>query len=398
MNNTPNDLTPYIKDIPTPIYICEEQLLENNLKTLADVAQQADVKILLALKAYAYYPSFDLIAQYLSGVCCSGLYEAKLGDEYLKPYGDDMEIHTYSPAFKAEDIAPIAKASNHLVFNSIGGLYAHYKRALSANPHISLGLRINPQCSFSPVELYDPCAAHSRFGVKIEELDDTVQELDDKVMDIIEGLHFHTLCEQNSLALEKTLLSVEEQFGKYFGQLQWLNMGGGHLITKADYDVAHLIELLQNFRAKYPHLKIYLEPGEAIAWQCGTLVATVLDIIKSSDRDIAILDTSAEAHMPDVIAMPYRPEVRFGDAPFKKAFTYRLGGNTCLSGDIIGDYSFDEPLSIGDKLIFEDMIHYTMVKNTLFNGIPLPSIGYLKKDGELITKHFGFETYRDRLG
>jgi len=372
-------------NIQTPCWLLDEKLLENNLKTLAYIKEQTGVKILLALKGYALWQSFNLVSRYLDGCCASGLHEAKLSDEKF-----GKELHTYSPAFKQEDIEEISKISHHLIFNSPSQFRQFAPLAKQHNPQISLGLRVNPEYSESPVELYNPCGLYSRLGT-------TLDNFDKLLIDKIDGLHFHALCEQDSLALEKVLEVFEDKFGAFLPQLKWVNFGGGHHITRKGYNIEGLITLLQNFKAKYPYLKLYLEPGEAVGWQTGTLVATVLDIINNG-MNIAILDTSAEAHMPDTIIMPYRADVRGAGKAGEKAYTYRLAGNTCLAGDIMGDYSFDKPLQIGDKIIFEDQMHYTMVKATTFNGIPLPSIAIQRKDGTIeVVKEFGYEDFRDRL-
>ncbi|MBD3793884.1 MAG: carboxynorspermidine decarboxylase [Campylobacterales bacterium] len=372
-------------NLQTPCWLLEETLLENNLKTLARIKEQAGVKILLALKGYALWQSFDLVSRYLDGCCASGLHEAKLSHEKF-----GKELHTYSPAFKAADIPEIAAISHHLVFNSPAQFRAFAPLAKQHNPHLSLGLRVNPEYSKSPVELYNPCGLYSRLGT-------TQVNFDASLIGELEGLHFHALCEQDAFALEKVLEAFEAKFGAYLHQLKWVNFGGGHHITRKDYDVDGLITLLQNFKAKYPHLTVYLEPGEAVGWQTGTLVTTVLDIVHNG-INIAILDTSSEAHMPDTIIMPYRADVRGSAKSGEKPYTYRLGGNTCLAGDIMGDYSFDQPLQIGDKIIFEDQMHYTMVKATTFNGVPLPSIAIQRQDGTIeVVKTFGYEDFRDRL-
>ncbi|HHH19942.1 MAG TPA: carboxynorspermidine decarboxylase [Campylobacterales bacterium] len=371
--------------IQTPCWLLEEKRLEANLQRLAYVKEHADIKILLALKGYALWQSFDLVRQYLDGCCASGLHEAKLSDEKFA-----KELHTYSPAFKAEDIPEIARISHHLVFNSPKQFRRFAPIAQEHNPTLSLGLRVNPEYSEAPVELYNPCGLYSRLGT-------TQTNFDETLLDALEGLHFHALCEQDASALAKVLEAFEARFGKYLTTMKWVNFGGGHHITRSDYDVEALIRLLQAFKAKYPHLTVYLEPGEAVGWQTGGLVTTVLDIVHNG-IDIAILDTSAEAHMPDTIIMPYRPDVRGAGEAGEKAYTYRLGGNTCLAGDIMGDYSFDQPLKIGDKVIFEDQMHYTMVKATTFNGVPLPSIAIQRKDGTIeVVKEFGYEEFRDRL-
>jgi len=378
------------KDTPTtPYWLLEEQLLENNLKILAHIKEQTGVKILLALKGYALWQSFPLVSKYLDGCCASGLHEAKLSHEKFK-----KELHTYSPAFKKEDIKEIATISNHLVFNSPSQLQRFGALAQSYNPKLSLGLRVNPEYSESPVELYNPCGLYSRLGTTKKNFD---RLLISEIGKQIEGFHFHALCEQDSSALENVLKAFEEKFGEFLPLLNWVNFGGGHHITKKGYDVEKLINILNTFQAKYPHLQLYLEPGEAVGWETGTLVTSVLDIVHNG-MDIAILDTSAEAQMPDTIIMPYRAEVRGSAEAGVKTHTYRLAGNTCLAGDIMGDYSFDKPLNIGDQVIFEDQMHYTMVKATTFNGVPLPSIAIKRKDGEIeIIKEFGYEDFRDRL-
>jgi len=372
----------------TPYWLLEEKLLENNLKILADIKKQTGVKILLALKGYALWQSFPMVSKYLDGCCASGLHEAKLSDEKFK-----RETHTYSPAFKEEDIKEIATISNHLVFNSPAQLRAFSDLAKGYNSSLSIGLRVNPEYSESPVELYNPCGLYSRLGTTKINFDKLLKSEIEK----IDGLHFHALCEQDSLALENVLIAFEDKFKDALPQMKWVNFGGGHHITKKGYDIPKLIDLIKNFQAKYPHLQIYLELGEAVGWETGTLVTTVLDIVHNG-IDIAIVDSSAEAQMPDTIIMPYRAEVRGADEAGKKAYTYRLAGNTCLAGDIMGDYSFDKPLKIGDKIIFKDQIHYTMVKATTFNGVPLPSIAIKRLDGRVeVVKEFGYEDFRDRL-
>lgn len=370
------------EELPSPSFVCEQDLLENNLKLLKRIQDEADVNILLALKGFALYSTFDLCKKYLKGCCASGLHEAMLAKE---KFGG--EVHTYSPAFKNEEIEEIIELSNHLVFNSFNQLNQFKSKAIGKT---SIGLRINPEYSSVEVDLYNPCAINSRLGI-------TKENFEDDNLEGIEGLHFHALCEQNVDALEGALSAFEKNFSQYFSQLKWVNFGGGHHITRSDYDVEGLIEILKNFKKRYPHLKIYLEPGEAIGWQTGYLVATVLDVLKNG-MNLAILDTSAESHMPDTLAMPYRAEIRNAGNANEKKFTYRLGGNTCLAGDIIGDYSFDKPLKVGDKIILEDMIHYTMVKTTTFNGIKLPSIVIkVSDDCYQIVNNFGYNEYISRL-
>ena len=368
--------------LPSPAYVCEEELLENNLKLLKRVQDETGVKILLALKGFAMHSTFDLCKKYLKGCCASGLHEALLAKEEF-----GKEVHTYSPAFKDEEIDEIISISNHLVFNSFNQLKRYKDKAFKK---VSLGVRLNPEYSSVEVDLYNPCAPNSRLGI-------TKANFDESQLQYLEGFHFHALCEQNVDALEGALANFEKNFSLYFSQLKWVNFGGGHHITRADYDVEGLINLLKDFKARYPHLEVYMEPGEAIGWQTGYLVATVLDIVNNG-MDLAILDTSAEAHMPDTLAMPYRAMIRNSAVAFEKKYTYRLGGNTCLAGDIIGDYSFDEPLKVGDRIILEDMIHYTRVKTTTFNGIKLPSIVLKNKDNSYkIIKNFGYNDYKSKL-
>ena len=368
--------------LPSPAYVCEEELLENNLKLLKRVQDETGVKILLALKGFAMHSTFDLCKKYLKGCCASGLHEAILAKE---EFGG--EVHTYSAAFKDDEIDEIISLSNHLVFNSFNQLKRYKDKAFKK---VSLGVRLNPEYSSVEVDLYNPCAPNSRLGI-------TKANFDESQLQYLEGFHFHALCEQNVDALEGALANFEKNFSLYFSQLKWVNFGGGHHITRADYDVEGLINLLKDFKARYPHLEVYMEPGEAIGWQTGYLVATVLDIVNNG-MDLAILDTSAEAHMPDTLAMPYRAMIRNSAVAFEKKYTYRLGGNTCLAGDIIGDYSFDEPLKVGDRIILEDMIHYTMVKTTTFNGIKLPSIIIKNKDNSYkVIKNFCYNDYKSRL-
>ena len=371
--------------VPTPCYVCEEALLERNLKILDRVQKESGAKILLALKGFAMWSTFDLVGKYLCGTSASGLHEAKLGREEM-----NKEVHTYSPAFKEEEIEEIARLSDHLVFNSPQQVRRFLKKAKAANPALSCGIRVNPEFSSAPVDLYNPCGLYSRLGT-------TIANFDPEILDHLDGLHFHALCEQNVDALEGVLAAFEEKFGRFIPRMKWINFGGGHHITRKDYDVDRLIEVIRDFRERYNGVTVYLEPGEAVGWQTGPLVASVLDIVHN-DMDIAILDVSAEAHMPDTLAMPYRAEVRGAGEAGEKPYTYRLGGNTCLAGDIMGDYSFDKPLKVGDKIVFEDQIHYTMVKTTTFNGVQHPSIAIWTKENELkIVREFGYEDFKRRL-
>jgi len=373
-----------IKNIPSPSWVLEEKLLEKNLKILEDIQNRSGAKILLALKGYSLWASFPQISKTLKGCCASGLWEAKLADEEFS-----REVHTYSPAFKKEELEEIARISNHIVFNSPNQFKRFSHKALKINPNISLGIRINPEYSSSPVEMYNPCGVFSRLGT-------TAKNFDENILDICSGFHFHALCEESAESLEKVLEKFEHKFEKYLYALKWINFGGGHHITKDGYNIEKLISLIIKFREKYG-VEIYLELGEAVGWESGSLVATVLDII-NNNMDIAILDISAEAHLPDTIIMPYRAKVRGAGNKNEKSFTYRLAGNSCLAGDIMGDYSFDTPLKIGDRIIFEDQIHYTMVKATTFNGITLPSICILDKSGNLrVIREFEYNDFKNRL-
>lgn len=372
-----------VENLPTPCYIVSETLLEKNLQKLSFVEQQADCKILLAQKAFSMFYFYPLIGKYLAGTTASGLYEAKLADEYM--HGEN---HIFSPAYKESNFTEITALCKHIVFNSLAQWQKFGKKALAAG--CECGLRINPSFSTQNHAIYDPCTPGSRLGI-------TAAQLTGKSLTGISGLHFHTLCEQGADALAKTLEIIERDFSEYLHEVKWLNMGGGHLITKPDYDVDLLIDLINKLRKKYA-LTIYLEPGEAVAVDAGFLSASVLDIVENSGVRTAILDTSAACHMPDVIEMPYRPEIIGAGRKGEKKYTYTLGGSTCLAGDIIGIYSFDEPLSCGQKLIFRDMAIYSMVKNNTFNGMPLPSIAAMQKDGQVkIIKSFAYEDFKNRL-
>ena len=373
-----------LEKLPSPCWLLEESLVKKNLELIYDIKVRSGAKVLLALKGYALWKSFPLLKPYLDGCCASGLHEAKLAHETF-----GKEVHTYSPAFKGEEIEEIARISHHLVFNSPAQFHRFSTLAKKINPKLSLGLRVNPEYSESPKEIYNPCGLYSRLGT-------TLANLDESVLTECEGLHFHALCEQDSTALENVLQNFEEKFGKYIPNMKWINFGGGHHITRKGYDTEKLVRLIKNFKEKYD-VEVYLEPGEAIGWETGSLITTVLDIVDNG-LEIAILDSSAEAHMPDTIIMPYRAEVRGAGKTGEKAYTYRLAGNTCLAGDMMGDYSFDAPLKIGDKIIFEDQMHYTMVKATTFNGVKLPDIAIQKLNGEIkIIREFGYEDFRERL-
>ncbi|QOP45773.1 carboxynorspermidine decarboxylase [Sulfurimonas paralvinellae] len=378
------------KELETPYYLCEEELLENNLKILDRVQKESGVKVILALKGFAMWSTFELVSKYLQGCTASGLYEAKLAREEFCKFNPHAEVHTYSPAFKESEIEEIASISDHIVFNSPNQLKKFLCKVKEINPKIDISLRVNPEVSSSPVDIYNPCGLYSRLGT-------TLENMDEESLKQVDGLNFHALCEQDVDALEAVLESFEEKFAQYLPNLKYVNFGGGHHITKKGYNVDGVIWIIKEFKKKYNNIDVYLEPGEAVGWETGYLVSSVLDTFKNG-MNIAILDTSAEAHMPDTLAMPYRAEVRGAGEAGEKKYTYRLGGNTCLAGDIMGDYSFDKPLKVGDTLIFEDQIHYTFVKNTTFNGIKLPSLAIKRRDGTVeLIREFGYEDYKNRL-
>ncbi len=372
-----------IDQVPTPAYVIDEARLVNNLEILKSVQDRTGCKVLLAQKAFSMYATYPLISQYLAGTTASGLYEAKLGRE---EFGG--EVHVFAPAFKDADLDEILEIADHIVFNSERQLRKHVDKCRAAG--VSVGLRINPECSTQDEHaLYDPCAAGSRFGVRID-------QFSEDLLDLVDGLHFHTLCEQNSDDLKTTLEAVEDKFGPYLHRIKWLNMGGGHHVTREDYDLDLLVSSIQHMQETYG-LEVYIEPGEAIALNAGYLVTEVLDIVENGIETL-VLDASATCHMPDVLEMPYRPPLRHGFEAGEKAYTYRLSSNTCLTGDIIGDYSFEKPVEIGDKLYFEDMAIYSFVKNNTFNGIGLPSLAIMDKAGDCrIIKEFGYDDFKRRL-
>ena len=368
--------------LKTPCYVIDEAKIESNLKILKDVSERAGCKILLAQKAFSAFCLYPLIGKYLSGTTASGLYEARLGKEEM-----GKENHVFCGAYKDDEIDEIFEICDHIVFNSFNQWEKFRDKAIARKK--SCGIRINPEHSTQEHGIYDPCSFGSRLGV-------TRENFKLESLNGLEGLHFHTLCEQSSDALIETVAAVEEKFGDIIPKMKWVNFGGVHHITREDYDIEALINCIVNFKKKYG-VEVYLEPGEAVALNAGYLVTEVLDTVKNG-IDIAILDASAACHMPDVIEMPYRPPLYNSGKDGEKKYTYRLAGATCLAGDVIGDYSFDNPLNIGDKLIFEDMAIYSMVKNNTFNGMPLPSIAVLRKDGTIETvKSFGYEDFKYRL-
>ncbi len=370
--------------LPSPCYIVDERLLRKNLEILDSVQRRSGCKILLALKGFSMFAVFPLISQYLKGITASSLFEARLGFEKM-----GQEVHIYAPAYVEAEFDELMRYSDHIVFNSFEQ-WLHYKEKVkNASRKINCGLRINPEYSEIETPIYNPCYQYSRLGV-------TRANFQPELLEGLSGLHFHTMCEQNSDTLERTIKVVDEKFSDFLPKMKWLNLGGGHHITRPDYDLDTLVRSILYFKDKYG-VEVYLEPGEAVALNTGFLVASVLDIVHNG-MDIAILDTSAACHMPDVLEMPYRPNIIDAGKPGEYSHTYRLGGLTCLAGDIIGDYSFKQPLKPGDRLVFCDMAHYSMVKNNTFNGVNLPAIvRYNETEGIQIVRQFGYEDYKSRL-
>ena len=376
-----------LHSVKTPAYVVDKRLLRKNLELLRQVQDESGCRILLALKGFSMHSVFPLISEYLAGITASSLFEARLGYEKM-----GKEVHIYAPAYKDDEFDQILRCCGHIVFNSVNQYNQFKERVVEYNKAaaapVECALRLNPEYSEQDVAIYDPCAPCSRLGAVASSI-----QPDD--LEGLNGLHFHTMCEQNSDTLERTVEKVEEKFGQYFSRMKWINFGGGHHITRADYDVGRLIRVVKRIQDKYGVL-VYLEPGEAIALNTGFLVASVLDVVQN-EMELAILDTSAACHMPDVLEMPYRPEIVGAGKQDEKEYTYRLGGMTCLAGDVIGDYSFDQPLKPGDKLVFTDMAHYTMCKNNMFNGVNLPSIAIMDEKGVEVIREFAFEDYANRL-
>lgn len=379
-----------LADVQTPVYIIEENLLRANLSLIRDVAQRADIDVIMAFKAFALWKTFPIIREYIGATTASSLSEARLAyEEFGAP------AHTFSPAYTSDEIDEIARCSSHLTFNSLSQYSNMSERARRANPDLSFGLRVNPEYSEISTLLYNPCAPGTRFGVSADKLPSVLPS-------DIEGFHCHCHCESGADVFQRTLVHIEDKFSKWFPQLKWINFGGGHLMTRKDYDVDLLVSMMNDFHARYPWLKVILEPGSAFAWQTGALVAQVVDIVEDKNIKTAILDVSFTCHMPDCLEMPYQPEVRGAESVEMECATeknsYRLGGNSCLSGDFMGSWRFDHPLKIGEKLIFEDMIHYTTVKTNMFNGITHPAISMLKSDGKLQKMRvFGYSDYKNRM-
>lgn len=375
-----------LSGLKTPAFVVFEEALEHNLGLLQQVMERTGARILLALKSFSMFHTFPLLSRTLKGTCASGPFEARLGRECF-----GGEVHAFAAAFSEEDIREVAPVCDHLVFNSISQWRRFGDLAKSLNPSLQFGLRCNPEHRETEVEIYDPCAAGSRLGIVLDEFDPTA-------LDGISGLHFHSLCQMGADALERTLAAFEARFGQYFQRLHWVNFGGGHHITRPGYDLERLVALINGFKQRYPHLSVYLEPGEAVALNAGVLVASVLDITHNHGLANAILDTSATCHMPDVLEMPYRPVIIGAGEAGEKAHSYQLGGLSCLAGDVIGQYSFDRPLVVGDRLVFLDMAIYSMVKTNTFNGVKLPSIYYGRKDGAVeLVRQFGYADFKNRL-
>jgi carboxynorspermidine decarboxylase len=382
----PNDQT--LATIPSPCFVLEEQLLDRNLAIFDRVQKAAPIRIMLALKGFALFHAFPQIRTTLKGASASSLWEARLAAEEF-----GAEVHVYSTAYRAEDVPEILPLASHMTFNSVGQWEQYRSQVKGYAPKKpSIGLRINPE--YSPVEtaLYNPCQPSTRLGVSAAHLGDTLPEG-------IDGFLSHNLCESDSFALEQTIANIEQLFGKFLPQLKWLNFGGGHLMTRKDYNIEHAIAILNAFHDRHPHIQLLMEPGSAIVWETGFLIGKVLDLIPADDLVNVMLDISFTAHMPDCLEMPYKPAIRGASEPQIGKTVYRMGGSSCLAGDFLGDYSFDRDLVIGDRLIFEDMMHYTMVKTSMFNGVVHPSIGALDKEGKFkLWREFTYEDYRSKLG
>lgn len=385
-----------LEQVHQPVYILEESRLRRNLELVSHVAQAADVEIILAFKAFALWRTFHIFREYISATTASSLSEARLG---LEEFGS--LTHTFSPAYTDYEIDEIARCSSHLTFNSLSQWQRLGGRAKAANPEVSFGLRVNPEYSEVETLLYNPCAPGTRFGV-------LSSQLPEQLPPSIDGFHCHTLCESGPDVFQRTLAHIEERFAKWFPQLKWINFGGGHLMTRSDYDTSLLINILQDFHRRYPHLHVILEPGSAFAWQTGPLVSQVVDVVENNGVRTAVLNVSFTCHMPDCLEMPYHPAVRFARTIEEDAegripeghgeHIYRLGGCSCLSGDFMGRWQFDHDLQIGENVIFEDMIHYTTVKTNMFNGITHPSLALAHADGRMeMLREFGYADYRSRM-
>lgn len=375
------------KEFPNPCYIMDESLLRGNLEKIKGVADEAGVEIILAFKSFALWKSFPIFREYIKSSTASSAYEARLAFEKFGSLA-----HTYSPAYTDDDFDEILRCSGHITFNSLSQYQNFYPKIEAYKEHqISCGIRINPQYSVVETALYDACAPGSRFGV-------THNQLPDKLPKGIDGFHSHNLCESTSFDLEKTIISIEDKFAKWLPQIKWINFGGGHLMTRKDYNRNHLIEVLRSFKARHPHLSIIMEPGSAFTWQTGVLTSKVVDIVDNQHVKTALLNVSFTCHMPDCLEMPYQPEIVEATIGNNGQHVYRLGGNSCLSGDFMGDWTFDKELKIGDEVVFKDMIHYTTVKTNMFNGVHHPSIGIWTKEGKpMVYRNFTFEDFLNRM-
>jgi len=373
--------------IPTPCYVIEEELLRKNLRLIRSVKEEAGVEIILAFKGFSMWKVFPIVREYISGAAASGAYEAKLAADEMRTLA-----HTYSPAFQLSDFNEVLENSSHITFNSLSQLEQFIPLVKNYSRSISAGIRVNPEFSEVETELYNPCSPGTRLGVLAGQLGNELPEG-------IEGFHFHTLCESSASDLEKTLAAFESKFGKYLHKIKWVNMGGGHLMTREGYDTERLIRILKAFRQRWHGIEVILEPGSAFAWETGVLVSDIVDIVENKGIKTAILNVSFTAHMPDCLEMPYKPRIRGAfHEPVEGKPTYRMGGNSCLAGDFTGFWSFEEELKPGDQVIFEDMIHYTMVKSSMFNGVPHPSIGMWCKNGEFeLLRAFDYTDYKNRM-
>ena len=373
--------------IPSPCYLLEEKLLRKNLELIRSVEKEAGITIILAFKGFSMWKAFPIVREYIQGAAASGAYEAKLAADEMKTLA-----HTYSAAFQKSDFNAVMENSSHITFNSLTQLNRFLPDVSNFSRKISVGLRVNPEFSEVETALYNPCAPGTRLGILAEQLEDELPEG-------VEGLHFHTLCESNPTDLVKTLAAFEERFGKYLGKAKWVNMGGGHLMTRSGYDTELLINTLKAFRQRWNNIEVILEPGSAFAWETGTLLADVVDVVENKGIKTAVLNISFTAHMPDCLEMPYKPRIRGAyHEPVAGKPTYRMGGNSCLAGDFMGFWSFDQELNPGDQIIFEDMIHYTMVKSSMFNGVHHPSIGiWNEKDGFKLLRTFDYSDYKSRM-
>lgn len=374
-------------EIPTPCYLLEEELLHNNLRLIRSVKERAGIDIVLAFKGFSMWKAFPIIRGYITGVAASGAYEARLATEEMKTFA-----HTYSPAFHTADFDVVLQNSSHITFNSLSQLGHFLPAVASYSRKISVGIRVNPEFSEVGTALYNPCAPGTRLGILAD-------QLGERLPDGVEGLHFHTLCESNADDLEKTLAAFESKFGKYLDQVKWVNMGGGHLMTRVGYDTEKLVAILRDFRSRYNGIEVILEPGSAFVWETGVLVSEVVDIVENRGIKTAILNVSFTAHMPDCLEMPYQPRIRGAHPQVVEGKpTYRMGGNSCLAGDFIGYWSFDNELMPGDKVVFEDMAHYTIVKSSMFNGVPHPSIGMWGLSGGFkLLRAFDYRDYKGRM-